>query len=82
MELVLVRLDPVSTALIPLHIVAHLQVTKLSELLPAIIKLTAERLDLLVDDLVSAHISTLRKGLATNLAAVGSLACVSSLMCL
>jgi hypothetical protein len=81
-EFILVRLSSVSINSRPYFHLAYLQVAQLSELLPTIIKFTGERLDLLVDDFVSAHISTLRKGLSANIATVRSLARVPSLMCL
>lgn len=62
--------------------VSYLQVAQLSELLPTIIKLAGERLDLLVNDFVSAHIASLCKSLPTDVAAVGAFAGVSPLMCL
>jgi hypothetical protein len=61
---------------------AYFQVAQLSELLSTIIKLAGERLDLLVNNLMSTHIATLRKGLTTDVATIRALACVSSLMCL
>lgn len=59
-----------------------LQISQLCELLPAIIKLTGERLNLLVNNLVGTYIATLREGLATDVATVRPLACVSPLVCL
>lgn len=60
----------------------HLQVAQLSKLLPTVVKLTSEGLDLLMDNFVGAYVATLREGLATDIAAVGPLACVASLVCL
>lgn len=54
----------------------------MGELLAAVVEFAAERLDLLVDDLVRAHISSLSKCLATDVAAVRSLSSVSPLVCL
>lgn len=61
---------------------AYLEIAQLSELFPAVVKSTCERLDLLMHDLVGANIASLRKSLSTDVAAVGSLASVASLMCL
>jgi len=52
----------------------------LGELLATVVEFAAERLDLLVDDLVCAHISPLSKCLTTDVAAVRSLSSVSPLM--
>lgn len=60
----------------------NLQVTKLSELLPAVVKLACEWLDLLMNNLVSTNISSLRKSLSTDIAAVRSLPSVPSFVCL
>lgn len=60
--------------------VTHFEIAQLSKLLPAVVKFACKGLDLLVDDLVSAYIAALCKGLATDVATVGTLACVSSLV--
>jgi hypothetical protein len=60
--------------------VTHFEIAQLSKLLPAVVKFACEGLNLLVDDLVSAYIAALCKGLATDVATVGTLACVSSLV--
>lgn len=62
--------------------VTHFEIAQLSKLLPAVIEFACEGLDLLVDDFVSTYVAALCKGLATDVATVGTLACVSSLMCL
>ena len=54
-----------------------LEVAKLGELLPTIIKLAGEGLDLLVNNLVSTHVATLRKGFPTDIATVRPFAGVS-----
>jgi hypothetical protein len=59
---------------------AHFQIAQLSKLLSAVIKFTCEGLDLLMDDFVGTYVATLCKGLATDVATVGALACVSSLV--
>jgi hypothetical protein len=61
---------------------AYLQIAKLSKLFSTIVKSTRERLDLLVHDLVSANIASLRKSLSADIAAVGSLPSVSPLVSL
>jgi hypothetical protein len=58
----------------------YFEVTKLGELLSAVVKLANKRLNLLVHNFVRAHIATLRKGLATDVALVGTLARVSPLV--
>lgn len=63
--------------LIKIQVVTDLQVAQLRELLPTIIKLAGERFDLLVNRFVSTYVATLRKSLATNIATVRTLACVS-----
>lgn len=60
--------------------IAYLQVAQLRELLPTIIELASEWLDLLVNDLVGAYVAALCKSLAADVTAVGTLACVASLM--
>jgi hypothetical protein len=60
----------------------HLQVSQLGELLPTFVQFACEGLDLLVHDLVCAHVASLRKCLATKIAAVGSLAGVASFVSL
>lgn len=59
---------------------ACLQVAQLSKLFAALVELAVERLDPLVHDFVSAQIATLGKGPATDIAAVGTLAGVTSFM--
>jgi hypothetical protein len=54
----------------------------LRELLATIIKFAAERLDLLVNNLMCSHIATLSERLATDIAAVRTFSCVSPLVCL
>ncbi len=48
----------------------------MGELLATVIKLAAERLDLLVNDFVCSHIATLSECLATDVAAVRPFTCV------
>lgn len=54
----------------------------MSELFPAVVKLAAEWLDLLVYDFMRADIATLGECLAANLTAVWALSCMSSFVCL
>jgi hypothetical protein len=63
-------------------VLVRLQVSKLSELLAAVIKSASKWLYLLVDNFVCPHISTLREGLATDVALVWTLSSVTSLMSL
>ena len=58
----------------------HFQIAQLSKLLSAVIEFACEGLDLLVDDFVGSYVATLGKGLAIDVATVGTLACVSSLV--
>lgn len=61
---------------------SYLQITQLSELLPAVIELAGERLDLLMNDFVSTYVAPLRESLPTDIATVRTFSCVSPLMCL
>jgi hypothetical protein len=58
----------------------YLQVSKLGELLAAVVELTGEWLDLLVYDLVCPDVSTLRKSLAAYVALVRAFPSVASFM--
>jgi len=58
----------------------YLQVTKLGELLSAVIEFARKRLDLLVHNLVGADISSLSERLATNVTIVWPLSSVPSLV--
>lgn len=60
----------------------YLEIAQLSELLPAVVESASEGFDLLVYNLVGADIASLRKSLSTDVATVGSLSGVTSLMCL
>ena len=60
----------------------YLEVAQLGELLAAVVELAGEGLDLLMDNLVRSHVASLRESLATDLTVEGSLASMSSLMCL
>jgi hypothetical protein len=81
-ELVLVRLYKVSELQARYNLTTYLQIAKLSKLFSTVVKSTRERLDLLVHDLVSANIASLRKSLSADIAAVGSLPSVSPLVSL
>lgn len=61
---------------------AYLQVTKLCELLSAVVKFACEWLDLLVNDLVGSDIASLCKCLPANLASIRTFTCVPALMSL
>ena len=52
----------------------------MSELLATVVQLTAEGLNLLVNNLVGSNVATLSECLAANVAAVGSLSCVTPLV--
>ena len=56
----------------------HFQIAQLSKLLSAVIQFACEGLDLLMDNFMCTYVATLCKGLATDVATVGALACVSS----
>lgn len=58
----------------------YLQVTKLRELLAAVIELACEGLDLLVNNLMGSDIASLSECLSTDLASVWTFACVPALM--
>jgi hypothetical protein len=60
----------------------YLQVSKLGELLAAVVKLAGEWFDLLVHDLVCPDVTTLRKCLATDVALVRTFTGVASFVCL
>jgi hypothetical protein len=60
----------------------YLEVTKLCELLAAVVELAGERLDLLVDNLVCSDIAALCERLAADVTGVWPLAGVTALMCL
>ena len=61
-----------------IKLTAYLQVAKLGELLPTIIKSTRKWLDLLVHNLVSPNIASLSKSLAADVAVVWPFTSVSS----
>lgn len=65
-----------------MYLFTHLQIAELSKLLSTIVKLTAERLYLLVDNLMSTNIAALSKSLAANFAAVWPFSSVSPFVCL
>lgn len=64
------------------HLLTHLQVSELSELLATTLQLTGEGLDMLMDDLVRANVAALSEGLAADVAVVWSLASVTTLVSL
>lgn len=80
-ELILVRLhDCQRSPYAALERLPYFQVPQLGELFPAVIKLASKGLDLLVDDLVGAHVASLCECFTTFVAAVRTLASMSSLV--
>jgi hypothetical protein len=59
-----------------------LEISKLTEVFPAIIQQTGERLRLVMGDLVSSHITTLGKFFMANVTRIGLFTRVPALMCL
>jgi hypothetical protein len=60
----------------------HLEIAELSELFAAVVESAGKGLQLLMDNFVCSHISSLRKGLAADVAVVRPLASVTALMSL
>jgi len=63
-------------------VLVRLEVSELGKLLAAIVELAGKGFDLLVDNLVGAHISALSECLPADVAAVRSLSSVASFMSL
>jgi hypothetical protein len=58
----------------------HLQITQLGELFPTVVQLASKGFDLLVYDLVGAHIAPLCEGFAADVAVVWPFSSMPSLM--